>query len=134
LINYFNALALMIQQELDILKKYLQESILSDFNKKNLSSELATAKVVAEEDLPNDGIRLNAVVNVREVKTKQSFIFQIVLPAAADFKKNKVSVFAPIAIALMGYRKGATTKWEMPGGIQEFVVMEVTRVGIERVV
>lgn len=125
---------IMIQRELDILKKHLHESNLSDFNKKNLLSELASAQVVQDEELPGDVVALNSVVHVQELQTKQSFIFQIVLPATADFKKNKVSVFAPIAIALLGYRKGSTTKWEMPGGIQEFKILEVTQVGLEQAV
>lgn len=125
---------IIVQRELDILKRYLQEAILSDFNKKNLSTELANAKIVQEDELPNDAIGLNTIVHVRERQSKQSFIFQIVSPAAADFRKNKVSVLAPIAIALLGYRKGSTTKWEMPGGVQEFEVLKVTRVDQEQAV
>lgn len=54
------------------------------------------------------------------------------MPDAADIKKNKVSVFAPIAIALLGYRKGSTTRLEMAGGIQEFEILKVTRIGLRR--
>lgn len=125
---------IMVQRELDILKRYLHDADLTDFNKKNLSTELANAQIVGEDDLPEDAIGLNAVVHVRELQSKQSFIFQIVPPAAADFRKNKVSVLAPIAIALLGYRKGSTTKWEMPGGVQEFEILKVTRVAQEQAV
>lgn len=124
---------IIIQRELDILKKYLNESNITDFNKKSLLLELASAKVVKEDELPGDAIGLNSVVHVQELKSKQSFIFQIVLPASADVKRNKVSVFAPIAIALLGYRKGSTTRWEMPGGVQEFEILKVTQVGPEPV-
>ncbi len=125
---------IIVQRELDILKKYLQESMLTDFNKKNLLSELASAQVVEEDKLPCDAIGLNSVVHVQERQSGQSFIFQIVLPGAADVKKNKISVFAPIAIALLGYRKGSTTRWEMPGGVQEFEILKVTRLGLEQVI
>jgi regulator of nucleoside diphosphate kinase len=125
---------IIVQRELDILKKYLQESLLTDFNKKNLLSELASAQVVEEDKLPDDAIGLNSVVHVQERQSRQSFIFQIVLPGAADVKKNKISVFAPIAIALLGYRKGSTTRWEMPGGVQEFEILKVTRLGLEQVI
>ncbi|MCQ6958381.1 GreA/GreB family elongation factor [Mucilaginibacter aquariorum] len=125
---------IIVQRELDILKRYLQDTVLTDFNKKNLSAELANAKIVDEHDLPDDAIGLNTVVHVRERQSKQSFIFQIVSPAVADFRKNKVSVLAPIAIALLGYRKGSTTKWEMPGGVQEFEILKVTRVHQEQAV
>ena len=87
-------------------------------------SQLASAQVVKEDELPGDAISLNSVVHVQERKSKQNFIFQIVLPSSADVRKKKVSVFSPIAIALLGYRKGSTTKWEMPGGLQEFEIFD----------
>ncbi len=118
----------LVQRELDLLKKYLQESILTDFNKKKLASEIASAQVVDEGNLPEDVISVNSVVHVEEHKKGQSFIFQIVPPGSADAKKNKISVFAPISIALLGYRKGATVQWEMPGGMQQFSVLKVSRV------
>ncbi len=124
---------IMIQRELDILKKYLQDSILTDFNKKTLAAEIATAQVVDEHELPGDAVTLNTVVHVHERQSRQNFIFQIVHPSFADVKKNKVSVFAPIAIALLGYRKGSITRWEMPGGIQEFEIQKVVRVQQEQV-
>ena len=123
---------ILIQRELDILKKYLQESILTDYNKKSLLSQLASAQVVREDELPDDAISLNSVVHVQERQSKQNFIFQIVLPASADVRKKKVSVFSPIAIALLGYRNGATTKWEMPGGLQEFEILKVSQIGLEQ--
>jgi regulator of nucleoside diphosphate kinase len=124
----------LIQRELDILKKYLQESILTEFNKKTLATEIASARVVEEHELPDDVVSVNTVVHVQELQSKKSFIFQIVHPSAADVKKNKVSVFAPIAIALLGYSKGATTWWEMPGGIQQFEIVKVVHVNQEHAV
>lgn len=125
---------ILIQRELDILRKYLQDSILTEFNKKTLASEIASAQVVNEHELPEDVVSLNTVVHVQELQSKKSFIFQIVHPAAADVKKNKVSVFAPIAIALLGYSKGSITRWEMPGGIQQFEILKVVHVNQEQAV
>jgi regulator of nucleoside diphosphate kinase len=124
---------IIAQRELDILKKYLQDSILTEFNKKTLASEIASARVVNEHELPDDAVSINTVVHVHERQSRQNFIFQIVHPSAADVKKNKVSVFAPIAIALLGYRKGSVTRWEMPGGVQEFEIQKVVRVQQEQV-
>lgn len=118
----------IVQRELDILRKYLHDSILTEFNKKTLAAEIASARVVNEQELPGDVVSLNTVVHVQELKSNQNFIFQIVHPSAADVKKNKVSVFAPIAIALLGYSNGSTTMWEMPGGVQEFKILKVVHV------
>ncbi|WP_183558669.1 GreA/GreB family elongation factor [Mucilaginibacter sp. SP1R1] len=119
---------IIVQSELDLLKKYLNDSALTDFNKRKLLAELQSARVVEKDKLPEDAICLNAVVQVQGVLNKQSFIFQIVHPSAADVGKNKISVSAPIAIALLGYRKGARIQWEMPSGIQEFEVLKVNQI------
>jgi regulator of nucleoside diphosphate kinase len=79
----------IVQKELDLLKKHLKDSNLTEFNKRKLLTELESAQVVAEDELPADAICLNAVVQVQEVVGKQSFIFQIVLPPAADVKKTR---------------------------------------------
>lgn len=123
---------MLLQRELDTLKKYLHEAILTDFNKKKLLSEIESAQVVNEDELPSNVIGLNSVVHLEEIKSRKSFIFQIVPPAAANVKSNKVSVSAPIAIALLGYPTGSTIKWEMPGGVQEFAVLKVTRVTLQQ--
>jgi regulator of nucleoside diphosphate kinase len=120
---------IIVQSELDLLKKYLNDSVLTDFNKRKLLAELQSAQVVEKNELPEDAICLNAVVQVQGVISKQTFIFQIVHPSVADVKKNKISVSAPIAIALLGYRKGARIQWEMPNGIQEFEILKVNQVG-----
>jgi regulator of nucleoside diphosphate kinase len=121
----------IVQRDLDILKKHLRDSNLTDFNKRKLLMELESAHVVREDKLPEDTICINSVVQVREVVNKQSFIFQIVLPPNADVRKNKISVFAPIAIALLGYRKGSRIQWEMPNGMQEFEILKVNRIPLK---
>jgi regulator of nucleoside diphosphate kinase len=121
----------IVQRDLDILKKHLRDSNLTDFNKRKLLMELESAHVVREDELPEDTICINSVVQVREVVNKQSFIFQIVLPPNADVRKNKISVFAPIAIALLGYRKGSRIQWEMPNGMQEFEILKVNRIPLK---
>jgi regulator of nucleoside diphosphate kinase len=41
--------------------------------------------------------------------------------------KNRVSVFAPIGIALLGYQEGSQIQWEMPDGLLQFRVLKVKR-------
>jgi regulator of nucleoside diphosphate kinase len=57
---------IIVQRELEILKRSLQDAVLTDLNTKNLLSELANAKIVEERELPDDAIGLNTVVHLRE--------------------------------------------------------------------
>lgn len=118
---------MIVKKELELLKKHLKDSNLSDYNKQKLLDELKLAKVMKEEELPDDAICIDSNVNIQEVISGQKFNFQIVLPSEANMKLNKISVFAPIGIALLGYRVGSKVQWEMPNGVKTFEVLKVTQ-------
>lgn len=118
-----NEKLIIMQRDLDLLKTHLMHSNLSDFNKNKLLTELKTAQIV--KVLPEDVVCLSSLVEIQEITTKQKFTFQLVLPGEANMKFNKISVFAPIGVALLGYRTGSTVQWEMPSGLKTFEILRV---------
>lgn len=116
---------ILVKEEQDLLKKHLKDMNLSIYNKTKLLSELEAASIVKETDMPDDAIRIQSKVEIREKISGKKYDFQIVLPSQANMKENKISVFAPIGIALIGYRTGAKVQWEMPDGIKTFTVLNV---------
>lgn len=116
---------IIVKKELELLKKHLKASDLSAYNKEKLLAELQSARVVSEDELPEDAVCINAEVMIKEVESGQKFTFHLVLPAEADMKSRKVSVFAPIGIALLGYRAGSKVQWEMPDGLKTFTILGV---------
>jgi regulator of nucleoside diphosphate kinase len=116
---------ILVQREYDLLTKHLKASNLLDYNKKRLSTELESAIVVKEDDLPADTVCMESEVEIREIESGKSFTFQIVMPAEANMQKKRVSVFAPIAIAILGYRIGSKVQWEMPTGVKTFEILKV---------
>lgn len=116
---------LISQSDYDLLQMHLVRSgsNLSDFNKKKLSGELKSAKVVKDHDLPESIASLNSIVGIRARESGQTFRFQLVLPAEANFTERRVSVFAPIGIALLGNGVGAEIQWEMPDGLKTFDII-----------
>mgnify|MGYP003575523718 CR=1 FL=1 len=118
---------MLVQRELDLLNKHLNASNLSDYNKKRLLTELKSAIVVKDDELPEDVICIESEVELQEINTHQKFKFQIVLPSDANMQMKRVSVFAPVAVAILGYRVGSRVQWEMPNGIKTFEVLKVTR-------
>jgi regulator of nucleoside diphosphate kinase len=93
----------------------------------SLAQELKRAKVVKEEKLPADYIRLNSLVKVKELKSKAEMEFRIVMPALADIKAKKISVITPMGAALIGLNKGAKLEWKMPSGMKHFEILEVNQ-------
>src|SRR4051794_15209633 len=80
-----------------------------DFDRKNAASlqdELKKATVVEKEKLPADVVRLNSRVIVQEGTKDKLLELVLVVPDKANIKERKVSVFAPIGTALIGFRQG----------------------------
>ncbi|MNL36359.1 Regulator of nucleoside diphosphate kinase [compost metagenome] len=100
---------------------------MSTYNKEKLREELKAATIYSEDELPLDVVCLKSEARIANVKTGKEFTFKLVMPEEANIKVQKVSVFAPIGIALFGYRTGDSINWEMPDGIQEFKILEVNR-------
>ncbi len=91
-----------------------------------LMQELDKAKVVANDEIDKDIVRLNSTVEVEDVANKNVMKFTIVLPKEADFKQQKISVLAPIGIALIGFREGMTIEWTLPGGNKTINILKVS--------
>lgn len=118
---------IIVKKELELLKKHLAHSDLSEFNRNKLLAELKSAKIMKEQDLPDDVVCLDSKIDIQELTSKQTFTFHLVLPSEANMKQKKISVFAPIGIALLGYRTGSTVQWEMPNGLKTFEILRVVQ-------
>lgn len=90
-----------------------------------LKEELMKATLVNKEELPEDVVRLNSRVIVKEATKDRMIELVLVVPEKADIKQRKVSVFAPIGTALLGFRQGEKVKWEVPAGSKTFTIMKV---------
>jgi regulator of nucleoside diphosphate kinase len=115
----------MLRNEQELLKKHYKDANLSEFNKRRLSAELSTAHIIEDKDLPEDIVCLRSEVEFKDIVSGQHYNFRIVSPSEANIKEGKISVFAPLAIALLGNRQGARVDWEMPSGIKTFEILHV---------
>jgi len=49
---------------------------------------------------------MNSIVKLSFLNNNKQVQFQIVYPNQANLKENKISIFSPIATALIGYKVG----------------------------
>lgn len=98
---------------------------LSSYTLSKLNKEIDNAKVVKPEELPKDVISLNSSVQICEIAQKRTMKVQLVLPIHANMSEGKISIFAPLGTALIGYRKGDVVEWEVPAGVKKFEILEV---------
>ncbi|HRO67536.1 MAG TPA: nucleoside diphosphate kinase regulator [Pseudobdellovibrionaceae bacterium] len=85
-------------------------------NSEVLEEELARATVVPQKDVPRDIVTMNSTVQFVSLDTKKESEVTLVYPKDADVTKGRVSILAPIGIALIGLRIGQTIQWPMPNG------------------
>jgi regulator of nucleoside diphosphate kinase len=121
---------ILLRNEYELLKKYVQSRIdganAEQVIAAQLQAELEEAKVLEDEkSAPDDLVRLHTKVCVEELPSRRKFHFRLTAPADANIKLQKLSIYAPLGIALMGYRKGQQIKWKMPSGEKTFEIVDV---------
>ena len=86
--------------------------------------ELKEARLVNYEEMPQDVIRFYSMVRI-ETPWNVKRSYQIVPPEKADLKNNRISVLAPMSLALFGYAEGDEFEWQFPVGIKPIKILEV---------
>ncbi|WP_026933718.1 GreA/GreB family elongation factor [Christiangramia echinicola] len=92
-----------------------------------LNEELKDAKIVSNEKMPADVIRLNSLVTI-ETPYAVERTYQIVTPEKGDIRKDKISVLAPMGLALFGYAQGDNITWTFPLGESHIKIKEVKQI------
>ena len=82
----------------------------------DLRQELERAMVVVPTQVPPDVVTMRSRVRVTDLDDGRELEYEIVYPYEANYDKGKISILAPLGTALLGYRKGDTVEWQVPGG------------------
>src|SRR5438093_10098348 len=90
-----------------------------------LEDKLARAEVIDVSKLSGDTVKFGATVTVVDEDTDKKQVWQIVGEPEADAKKRKISIFSPLARALIGKTKNATVEVMTPGGLRAYRIGKV---------
>ena len=90
-----------------------------------LLKELKYAKTFPQDKISENIVTMNSRARLREIASGRVTEITITYPQDADSREQKVSVFSPIGVALLGCREGDITSWRVPGGIGRFKVEKV---------
>ena len=91
-----------------------------------LGIELERAEVVPDDQLESTIIRLNSGVEIRDEANKKLWNITITLPEDADTTQQKISVFSPLGVALIGFGEGHIVEWKLPGGLKKLKILSVS--------
>jgi regulator of nucleoside diphosphate kinase len=90
-----------------------------------LRRELDRGRVVPAVEVAKGTVTMRSRVRVRDLRARESETFTLVYPEEADIDEGKVSVLAPLGMALLGARVGAVVEVNAPGGVRRFRVEEI---------
>lgn len=92
----------------------------------SLEEEVGRAEVMPADKLPSDVVAMDSTVTVADLDSGTEMEVTLVYPHEADMANQKVSVLAPMGVALIGLRCGNEYEWHMPNGkSRRFLVKEI---------
>ncbi|MDQ8183120.1 GreA/GreB family elongation factor [Pelagicoccus sp. SDUM812005] len=92
-----------------------------------LKEELSRAIVLGDSQVPSDSVGLNSKVELEDLDLGEVETYELSLPSRANPDLNRVSILAPLGVALLGVRAGEDFVWNTPGGLRRLRVVRVTR-------
>jgi regulator of nucleoside diphosphate kinase len=84
---------------------------------KRLEHELDRAKIVPQSELPADAIAMNSTVELEDLSDGEILTYTLVYPEQADAASGRISILAPLGMAMLGYRVGDEFEWPVPSGM-----------------
>ncbi|HLS70584.1 MAG TPA: transcription elongation factor GreA, partial [Chitinophagaceae bacterium] len=91
-----------------------------------LEAALANTRVIDPKDMDLSKVTILSKVKIQNLKTKKSIVYQLVSETEADLKQKKISVNSPIGKGLIGKKVGDIAKIEIPAGLIEFKIEEIS--------
>ena len=91
-----------------------------------LKSRLMDARVLDTSALNTDEVKIFTKVRVRQKNNGQEKTFQLVTEGEANLAEGKLSIATPIAKGLLGKKVGEIAKIQVPVGILEFEILEIS--------
>ncbi|NGM64981.1 transcription elongation factor GreA [Sphingobacterium sp. SGR-19] len=92
-----------------------------------LEGVLASARLIDESNLDTSKVLALSYVKIKNKKNNAVMTYQLVSETEADMKAGKISVKSPIAQGLLGKSVGEIAQVEVPAGVMEFEILEISR-------
>ncbi|MEX2566844.1 MAG: GreA/GreB family elongation factor [Cyclobacteriaceae bacterium] len=99
-----------------------------------LSHQIESARRIPDATIPNDVIQLNSYFEVELSHPVQCIKMTMTTPKNANLSEQKISVFSPLSIALIGFSQGQVVDWVLPGGPRKIKILKVQNPIYEQVI
>ncbi|UCF31380.1 MAG: transcription elongation factor GreA [bacterium] len=93
---------------------------------RDIEIKIANAQVVDPLDMDTDRVVFGVNVTVQDLESGDKLSYQIVGADEADVASSRISVTSPVARALIGRRVGDVVQVQIPRGLRELEIMEIS--------
>ena len=90
-----------------------------------LANEILRARIVPPEKVPPDVVTMNSTVELEDTESGREITFTLAFPANSDPVSGKVSILAPVGLALLGSHEGDLVQWKAPNGMRKHRVRRI---------
>ena len=91
-----------------------------------LKGKIMDARIIDETSINTDEVQILTKVRVQNLKTGQEKVYQLVTEGEANILEGKIATTTPIAKGLMGKKVGEVAKVQVPAGLLELEVLEIS--------
>ena len=90
-----------------------------------LSDILSRAQVIDPSKLPHQKVSFGSTVVLTDLSSDEEVVYTIVGTQEADPSKGLISIYSPLAKALLGKEEGDEVEVNLPGGKKSFEIEEI---------
>ena len=91
-----------------------------------LQDIISNSRIIDESQIDTSKVQILNKVTIKNIKTKATMTYTLVSESEADFKAGKLSIATPIAKALIGKKLGDKVEVQVPAGLMEFEIMDIS--------
>ena len=91
----------------------------------DLESKIALAEVIEPSEIQSDKVQFGATVHLVDIETTENKKYRIVSDFESDLAKGEISIFSPLANAMLGKKVGDEVESQTPRGIRYYEVKKI---------
>jgi len=91
-----------------------------------LQETLSNAQIIDESKIDTSEVQMLTTVKLKNLKNSMVLSYTIVSENESNLKEGKIAINTPIAKGLLGKKVGDVVKIQVPSGVLEFEILDIT--------
>jgi len=92
-----------------------------------LEYKLAHARIIENEDIPDDEVLIGATVALRDLDSEEELVYTLVSEAEANYAEGKISVDSPVGSSLLNHKEKEVVEIKVPAGVLRYEIVKISR-------